>query len=68
MDFKDLAVQLGITLQYIPAGGTDQFHPLDRLIFRALKSATRRLLLQWIRDQPPDKVNKPEAVHMFIWS
>jgi hypothetical protein len=38
MDIKALAVQLGITLHYIPVGGTDQFQSPYLLIFRALKS------------------------------
>jgi hypothetical protein len=38
MDFQALAVQLGIMLHYIPAGGTDHCHPLDLLISGALKS------------------------------
>jgi len=68
MDVKALAVQLGITLHYIPAGGTDQFQPLDLLIFGALKSTPGALFLQRIRDRPRDKVTKPEAVQMLRWA
>jgi len=68
MDVKAFAVQLGITLHCIPAGGTDQFQPLDLLIFGALKSTARRLFLQRIRDRPRDKVTKPEAVQILIWA
>jgi hypothetical protein len=35
MDVKAFAVQLRITLHYIPAGGADQIHPLELLIVGA---------------------------------
>jgi hypothetical protein len=66
MDFKVFAVQLGSTLHSSPAGGTDQFQPLDRFIIGAIKSMTRRIFLQRIRDRPCGKVTKLEAVQMLI--
>jgi hypothetical protein len=38
MDGRAWAVQLRIILYDLPARGTDQFQPLDILIFRALKT------------------------------
>jgi hypothetical protein len=67
MDVQAWAVQLRITLRYIREGWTYQFQPLDLLIFGALKSATRRLFLQWIHDRSRDTVTKPEADQMLIW-
>jgi hypothetical protein len=68
MDVQDLAVQLGITLRHIPVGTTDPFQPLDLFIFGALKSMSRRRFLERIRDRPPDKVTRREAVQMLIWA
>jgi hypothetical protein len=46
MDVKTLAVQLEITFHGVPAGGIDQFQPLDLLIFVTLKSMSRWLFMQ----------------------
>jgi hypothetical protein len=40
---RAVARELGIQLHFIPPGWTDELQPLDRYVFRALKSVCRRL-------------------------
>jgi hypothetical protein len=55
-EIRDDAIGLGIELHFIPAGWTDELQPLDRDIFGALKSISRRLFhRQRMQDNSPLK-------------
>jgi hypothetical protein len=65
---KDLADQLGIKLYFVPAGCTDMFQPLDRLVFGALKATARKMFHDALARDPQLQVTKPWAVQLLVES
>jgi hypothetical protein len=67
---KGVAVRLGLTLQYIPLGVTDEFQPLDRVAFGILKAQVKRLFHARFHANPYGRQKKQEAVEDVItaWS
>jgi hypothetical protein len=63
---KQLAVQLGITLHFIPPGMTDQFQPLDRKVFGELKAIARRLFHEGLMNNPNKIRDKASAVQDLL--
>jgi hypothetical protein len=68
-EVKQLAAQLNTELLYIPPGSTDRLQALDRMVFGALKSASRRLFRGYASVNPELKRRKHDAVRdmMEAW-
>jgi transposase len=63
---RETAASLGITLYFIPPGLTDEFQPLDWIVFRVLKSHAKRLFHERFRANPYQRRTKMDAVvHML---
>ena len=65
-DVKRLAGDLNIELLHVPPGATDRLQPLDRKVFGALKSESRRLFRHHASDNPELKRRKLDAVRDMI--
>jgi hypothetical protein len=63
---KQVATQLNIELIYIPPGATDRLQPLDRMVFGALKSQSRRIFRRQASLDPELKRRKQDAVLAMI--
>jgi hypothetical protein len=63
---RTLARSLGICLQFIPAGWTDELQPLDRYVFGALKSICRRLFHRHYQVHEDGQTRKPDAIKFLI--
>ena len=63
---KKLAMDLNISLHFIPAGCTDDMQPLDRKVFGAVKGTAKLLFRQSHRHDPDRKIAKPDAVQSMI--
>jgi hypothetical protein len=53
-------------IHFIPAGLIDQYQPLDRRIFGALKSSAREMLLRRSTTERGARLEKLEGVQTFI--
>jgi hypothetical protein len=57
---------MGIVLQFIPPGLTDEFQPLDRLVFGALKATAKHLFQQAYWQDPRHVFNRQSASQHMI--
>jgi hypothetical protein len=58
---RETAASLGIRLYFIDPGLTDEFQPLDRIVFGALKSLAKRLFQKRFRPNPSERRTKTDA-------
>jgi hypothetical protein len=65
-EIRDRAASLGIRLWFIPAGHTDDFQPLDRAVFGAMKARFRRRFELECRQHPHQRVTKSGAIEILI--
>jgi hypothetical protein len=65
-DIEQFAARLDIELRYIQPGAIDQLQPLDRMVFGALKSASRRLFRRSGSANPELKHRQRDAVRDMI--
>jgi hypothetical protein len=56
------SADLEITLHFIPPGLTDEFQPLDRIVFGVLKSHAKRLFHERFRLNPSARRTRKDAV------
>jgi hypothetical protein len=63
---KEAASRLGINLYYVPAGGTDEFQPLDIKVFGALKATARKVWNQRYINDSSVPQNKVAAVQILL--
>jgi hypothetical protein len=59
---RETAASLGITLHFISPSLTDEFQPLDRTVFGALKSHAKRLFHGRFRANPYQRRTETDAV------
>jgi hypothetical protein len=60
------AGELGINFLFVPPGLTDEFQPLDRFVFGALKATSRRLYALHCRSDPFCSMDKKTAAGFLI--
>jgi hypothetical protein len=65
-DTREYARHLGIKLWFIPAGQTEELHPLDRAVFGAIKSIFRRKFEELCRESPNGRVSKSVAIEILL--
>ena len=62
---KECAEELGIRLVFIPTSATDKYHPLDKRVFGALKSAASKEFSDKVFEEHAG-YTKPQAADLFI--
>jgi hypothetical protein len=63
---RKCAADLGVLLHFIPAGWTDEFQPLDRSVFGALKAMCRTLFARHCTAGDDVAVAKSNAVRFLL--
>jgi hypothetical protein len=66
LDMRQHAEELGIHLVFVPSGLTDQFQPLDRFVFGAMKGMCRYLYRVHCQSVPPQPMGRQLATGFLI--
>jgi hypothetical protein len=63
---QTLASRIGIRLEFLPAGQTDELQPLDRRVFGNLKQRARRRFNHEILQGPENNLNIAWAIQILV--